>query len=90
MSLRAVHNFGLPACCVWQTWMSVESSVPAASRTAPTTPGVMNVTAQQDTDSTQTDVAVMVCLTLTGWHSHFYETQYLPLLNLGESSSLTP
>lgn len=54
------------------------------SRTATTTPEVMNATAQQDTDSTQTDVAVMVCLTKCGWHSYFNETEYLLLLNLGE------
>lgn len=40
--------------------MSVKSRAPAVNRTAPTTPGVMNATAQQDTDSTQTGVAVMV------------------------------
>lgn len=40
--------------------MSVESRAPVVSRTAPTTPGVMNATAQQDIDSTQTDVAVMM------------------------------
>lgn len=60
--------------------MSVESRAPAVSRTAPTTPEVMNATAQQDTDSTQTDVAVMVCLTLcqnVDVNSHFYETEYL-------------
>lgn len=41
--------------------MSVESRAPAVSRTAPTILGVMNATAQQDTDSTQMDVAAMVC-----------------------------
>lgn len=32
------------------TWMNVESRAPAVNRTAPTTPEVMNATAQQDTD----------------------------------------
>lgn len=43
---------------------SVESRAPVASRTAPTILGVMNATAQQDIGSNQTDVAVMVCLTI--------------------------
>lgn len=81
ISLQSVHNFSLPACCVWKTSMSVESRAPAVSRTAPTTPGVMNVTAQQDTDSTQTDVAVMVCSTLNqnvdGTHSFMRLNIYL-------------
>lgn len=65
--------------------MSVESRAPAVSRTAPTTPEVTSATAQQDTDSTQTDVAVMVCLTLSldvdGIHTFI---EYLLLFNLGE------
>lgn len=61
----------------------MESRAPAASRTAPTTLEVMNATAQQDIDSTQTDVAVMVCLAKCGCHSHFNEMDY-SLLNLGE------
>ena len=43
---------------------SVESRAPVVSRTAPTILGVMNATAQQDIGSIQTDVAVMVCLTI--------------------------
>lgn len=62
----------------------MESRAPAASRTAPTTLEVMNATAQQDTDSTRTDVAVMVCLAKCGCHSHFNEMDYLLLLNLAE------
>lgn len=45
---------------VCQTLMSVESRAPAVNRTAPTTPGGTNATAQQDTGSAQTGVAVMV------------------------------
>lgn len=62
-SQHLIHDLILCDCCVWQTWTSVQSRAPAVSRTAPTTPGVTSVTAQRDTDSTQTDVAVMVCLT---------------------------
>lgn len=62
----------------------MESRAPAASRTAPTTLEVMNATAQQDTDSTQTDVAVMVCLAKCACHSYFNEMDYLLPLNLGE------
>lgn len=57
-----IINCCLAPCCVCQTSTSVESRAPAVSRTAPTTPGVMNATAQQDIDSTQTGVAVTVCL----------------------------
>lgn len=51
----------VPACCICQMLMSVENRPPVVTRTAPTTPGVMNATAQQDTDSMQMDVAVTVC-----------------------------
>lgn len=43
--------------------MNVENRAPAVSRTALTILGVMNATAQRGTDSTQMDVAAMVCLT---------------------------
>lgn len=39
----------------------MESRAPAVSRTVPTTPEVTSATALQDTDSTQTAVAAMVC-----------------------------
>lgn len=65
VSLYPDCNFCVAACFVWQTLMSVESRAPAVSKIAPTTPEVMNATAQQDTGSTQTDVAVMVCFALS-------------------------
>lgn len=65
----------------------MESRAPAVSRTAPTTPEVTSATAQQDTDSTQTDVAVMVCLTLSlnvdGIHTFMTMNTYFCLI-LGE------
>lgn len=60
ISLQLDHNFCLAACCAWQMLTSVERRSPVVSRIAPTTPGVMNATALQDTDSTQTGVAAMV------------------------------
>lgn len=56
-------GFCLPAGFVWQMLTSVENGAPVVSKTAPTTPEVMNATAQQDIDSALMDVAVMVCLT---------------------------
>lgn len=75
----------LLACCIWQTWTSVESRAPAASRTAPTTPEVMSATAQQGTDWTQTDVAVTVCLTPRHNVSlaHTFMTEYSAVFHLG-------
>lgn len=84
ISLQLDHNFCLAACCAWQMLTSVERRSPVVSRIAPTTPGVMNATALQDTDSTQTGVAAMVMFYLQskrGRHLHLNETQCLILLN---------
>lgn len=87
--LQLVYGFILLACCVWQTWTSVESRAPAVSRTAPTTPEVTSATALQDTDSTQTAVAATVREAIHTFlflslscihqrkHSHFFRYRYL-------------
>lgn len=50
----------------------MQHKMPAANRTALTILGVTNATAQRDTGSTQTGVAVMVCFTLPLPSAHLY------------------